>query len=81
MLDFFFTKFKLSHGFRAKKGQILGHFWSYIINFYFLWPYVVKCITMGYYFHVWGGVSVGLFIFIFFVISICTELFCFGRGM
>ena len=61
MLDFFFTKFKLSHGFRATNGQIIGHFWSYTINFYFLWPYVVMCITMGYLFYVWGGVGVGLF--------------------
>ena len=37
-----------------------------------MWPYFVKCITTGYLFHVWGGVSVGLF---FLVISICTELF------
>ena len=27
-----------------------------------------------------GGVGVGLFIF-FLVISICTELLCFGRGI
>ena len=26
-----------------------------------MWPYFVKCITTGYLFHVWGGVSVGLF--------------------
>ena len=38
----------------------------------------VKCITMGYLFHVWGGVGVGFF---FLVISICTELFCLGKGM
>ena len=36
------------------------------------------CGTMGYLFHVWGGVGVGLIFF--HVISICTELFCFGRG-
>ena len=27
-----------------------------------MWPSVVVCITMGYLFHVWGGVGVGLFI-------------------
>ena len=35
---------------------------------------------MGYLFHVWGGVGVGIFIF-FLVINICTELLCFGRGI
>ena len=43
-----------------------------------MWPSVVMCITMSYFFHVWGGVGVGPF---FLVISICTELFCFGRGI
>ena len=42
-----------------------------------MWPFLVMCITMGYFFHVWGGVGVGLF---FLVISICTELLCFGGG-
>ena len=37
------------------------------------------CGTMGYLFHVRGGVGVGLFFF--FVISICTDLLCFGRGI
>ena len=48
-----------------------------------MWPFFVMCITMGYFFHVWGGVGVGLFSFFFFcfVISICTELLCFGRGI
>ena len=41
--------------------------------------FFVMCGTMGYLFHVWGGVSVGLFLL---VISICTALFfCFGRGI
>ena len=43
-----------------------------------MWASVVMCITMGYLFHVWGGVGVGIF---FLVINICTELFCFGRGI
>ena len=38
-------------------------------------PDVVKCITTGYLFYVWGGVSVGLF---FLVISICTNFFVLG---
>ena len=45
-----------------------------------MWLSVVMCIIMGYLFHVWGGVGVGLFFFCF-VISICTELLCFGRGI
>ena len=28
-----------------------------------MWPSVVMCITMGYLFHIWGVVSVGLFFF------------------
>ena len=40
------------------------------------------CITMGYLFHVWGGVGVGLFcVVVVVVISICTELLCFRRGI
>ena len=31
-----------------------------------MWPFVVMCGTMGYLFHVWGGVGV------------CTELLCLG---
>ena len=50
-----------------------------------MWPFLVMCGTMGYLFHVWGGVGVGLLLDfskkIFFVISICTELLCFGRGI
>ena len=46
-----------------------------------MWPFLVMCGTMGYLFHVWGGVGVGLFLNFFLVISICTELLCFGRGI
>ena len=42
-----------------------------------MWPFFVMCGTMGYLFHVWGGVGVGLFFC--FVISIYTELLCSGR--
>ena len=38
------------------------------------------CGTMGYLFHVWGGVGVGLEFIFFLVISICTELFLFWEG-
>ena len=49
-----------------------------VIFKFFLCGLFVMCGTMGYLFHVWGGVSVGLF---FLVISICTVFFCFGRGI
>ena len=56
-------------------GRLLAIF---VVNLsiFSMWPSVVMCITMGYLFHVWGGVGVGLF-----VISICTELLCSGRGI
>ena len=46
-----------------------------------MWPFLVMCGTMGYLFHVWGGVSVGLCFYFFNVISIGTELLCFERGI
>ena len=75
MLDFSITDFKLSHGFLSKNGLINGHIGSYFK--FFLCGLFVICGTMGYLFHVWGGVGE----FFFLVISICTELFCFGRGI
>ena len=36
------------------------------------------CLVLDYLFHVWGGVGVGLF---YVLISSCTELLCFGRGI
>ena len=53
---------------------ILGVFFKFFYVAFFM-----SC-TMGYLFHVWGGVSVGLF---FLVISICTVclFFGFGRGI
>ena len=35
-------------------------------NFFSMWPFLVMCGTMGYLFHIWGGVGVGLFLFFFF---------------
>ena len=58
-------------------GRLLAIF-GVKLSFFIFWPLVVKCIKMGYLFHVWGGVGVGFF---FLVISICTELFCLGKGM
>ena len=66
-------------------------YWEFIYLFFSMWPSVVMCITMGYLFHVWGGVGVFLgggvccffvvFFLFCFVRSICTELLCFGRGI
>ena len=77
MLDFSIKDFKLSHGFLAKNGVIIGHIGSFL-----------KKILCGLFGYVWYH---GLYIsclgwckcwtLIFFVISICTELFCFGRGI
>ena len=79
MLDFFIKDFNQSHGFSAKNGLIIGHIGSLFILIFSMWPFFVMCGTMGYLFHVWAGVSVGFFSF--FVISICTELLCFGSGI
>ena len=59
MLDFSITDFKLSHGFSSKNGLINGHIGSFLKFFYV--AFFVMCGTMGYLFHVWGGVSVELF--------------------
>ena len=58
MLDFSNTDFKLSHGFYCKNGLINGHIGSFFLIFYV--ALFVMCGTMGYLFHVWGGVGVGL---------------------
>ena len=36
-------------------------YWEFILIFFSMWPFLVMCGTMGYLFHVWGGVGVGLF--------------------
>ena len=40
------------------KMGILG---VYLFYFFSMWPFLVMCGTTGYFFHVWGGVGVGLF--------------------
>ena len=65
--------------FKLQMGRLLAILGVYLSIFCSLWPSVVMCITMGYLFYVWVGVGVGLFFC--FVISICTELLCFGRGI
>ena len=38
-------------------------YWEFILTFFSMWPFLVMCRTMGYLFHVWGGVGVGLVMF------------------
>ena len=57
VLDFFIRDLTESHGFL---GRLLAIFLVDLFIFS-MWPFVVMCITMGYLFHVWGGVGVGLF--------------------
>ena len=68
VLNFFITDLNQSH-FKLQMGRLFFSMWHSVL-----------CITMGYLFHVWGGVGVGLFC-VCVVISICTELLCFGRGI
>ena len=68
VLDCFITELKLSHGpwILNYKWADYWPYWEFIYLFFSMWPFVVMCITMGYFFHVWGGVGVGLFFFFFF---------------
>ena len=74
MLDFFIKDFKLSHGFKAKNGLIIGHIGSffifYVAFFCYVWYHGLFVLCLG-----WCEC------FCFLVISICTELLCFGRGI
>ena len=47
--------------FKLQMGILLAVIGVHLSIFFYMWPYVVKCITTGYLFYVWGGVSVGLF--------------------
>ena len=47
--------------FKLQMGILLAIIGVYLSVFFYMWPYVVKCITTGYLFYVWGFVSVGLF--------------------
>ena len=44
--------------FELQMGRLLDIFGVLIFS---MWPSVVMCNTMGYLFHVWGGVGVGFF--------------------
>ena len=45
---------------KLQMARLLAIFGVYLSIFFSMWPSVM-CITMGYLFHVWGGVGVGLF--------------------
>ena len=47
--------------FKLQMGRLLAI--VVYLSIFFMWPSLVMCITMGYLFHVWGGVGVGLFFF------------------
>ena len=53
--------------FKLKNGLIIDIFFS-------MWPFLVMCSTMGYLFHVWGGVGVGLFFLLFVFVLNCYVL-------
>ena len=64
--------------FKLQMGRLLAILGVHLSIFFLCGLFFVMCITMCYFFHVWSGVGVGL---CFFVIRICTELLCFGRGI
>ena len=78
-IGLFYYRFKAIPWILNYKWADYWPYWEFIYLFFSMWPSVVMCITMGYLFHVWGSVGVGPFCG--FVISICTELLCFGRGI
>ena len=47
--------------FKLPMGRLLAIFGVHLSNFFSMWSSVM-CITMGYLFHVWGGVGVRLFL-------------------
>ena len=50
--------------FKLQMGRLLAILGVHLSIFFSMWPSFVMCITMGYLFHVWGGVGVGLFLFV-----------------
>ena len=56
--------FNSRDGFLNYKWADYWPYWEFIYLFFSMWPSVVMCITMGYLFHVWGGVGVALFFFV-----------------
>ena len=61
----FYYRFKAIPWILNYKWADYWPYWEFIYLFFSIWPFVVMRITMGYLFHVWGGVGVGLFFVLF----------------
>ena len=59
--------------FKLQMGRLLGILGIYLSIFFYV-AFFVMCITMGYFFHVWGGVGAFFFVFLLFFLF-CTEVF------
>ena len=64
--------------FQLKKGRLLAILGVYLS--FFLCGLLLLCV-LPWVICFMFGVGVRLFLFVCFVISICTELLCFGRGI
>ena len=80
VLDFFNYRFKPIPWILSYKWADYWPYLEFIYLIFSMWPSVVMCITMGYLFHVGVVWVLGLFC-VCVVISICTELLFFGRGI
>ena len=71
--------------FKLQMARLLAILGVHLSIFFSMWPSFVMCITMVYLWFICfmfgGGVGFGLFFCFVFVISICTELLCFRRGI
>ena len=54
--------------FKLQMGRLFAILGVHLSIFFSMWPSFVMCITMGYLFHVWGGVSVA-----FFLLLLCDK--------
>ena len=79
MLDFFITDLKQPMDFKLQMDRLLAILGVYLsIFFYFLCGLLLLCVLPWVICFMFGVVWVFFFCF---VISICTELLCFGRGI
>ena len=53
--------------FKLQMSRLLAILGVHLSIFFYV-AFFVMCITMGYFFHVWGGVGVGLFFFVVVVL-------------
>ena len=67
----FYYRFKAIPWILNYKWADCWPYWEFIYLFFSMWPSVVMCITMGYLFHVWGGVA--FFFFFFFFVLFCDK--------